>query len=197
MNLNFENSFSFSASYSGLEKTFGMFWRFAPMSDAFVDEWHSRDLDAIIIQREVDAVKDWKKTDYAFHVMRDHPQHVTDILGGMFGVRQNTPKRREERREEFRKMSQEFGPKWKKGEDQRALAKIVSPQAAKDSLVHDSYLCQSEFLKGSQNKAFPSQRIIEANSSVPNFVGNTAKYGIEIECPTKCRPEDHQDWLYC
>ena len=174
-----------------------MLWRFAPMSDAFVDEWHSRDLDATILQREVDAVDAWKKTDYAFHVMRDHPQHTTDILGGMFGMRQNTQKRRKERREEFWKMIQEFGPKWVKGSDQYALAKIVSPRAAKDSLVHDSYLCQSGYLKGSQIEAFPSQRISGANSSVINFVGNTSKYGIQIECPTKCRPKNHQGWLYC
>ena len=50
------------ASYPELEKSFGMFWRFAPMADPYVDEWHSRDLDAWMLQREVDAVKEWKST---------------------------------------------------------------------------------------------------------------------------------------
>ena len=39
--------------YPNLESNFGMLWRYAPMSDQFVDEWHSRDLDSTIIQREV------------------------------------------------------------------------------------------------------------------------------------------------
>ena len=29
------------------------------MADSLVDEWHSRDLDAKIIQREVDTVEEW------------------------------------------------------------------------------------------------------------------------------------------
>ena len=29
------------------------------MADSLVDEWHSRDLDAKMIQREVDAVEEW------------------------------------------------------------------------------------------------------------------------------------------
>ena len=81
---------TFPESYPGLEKSFGMFWRFAPMADPYIEEWHSRDLDATIIQREVDAVNDWKKSGKGFHIMRDHPGHGAQILGGMFGARQNT-----------------------------------------------------------------------------------------------------------
>jgi len=50
------------------------------MADPFVDEFHSRDLDAKILQREVDAVNEWKATNFTFHVMRDHPHHGTGIL---------------------------------------------------------------------------------------------------------------------
>ncbi len=32
------------------------------MADPYVDEWHSRDLDAWMLPREVDAVNEWKST---------------------------------------------------------------------------------------------------------------------------------------
>jgi hypothetical protein len=35
-------------SVPGLESAFGMMWRFAPMADDNVDEWHSRDLVSIL-----------------------------------------------------------------------------------------------------------------------------------------------------
>lgn len=68
------------AAYPNLSKMFGMLWRFAPMVDPFVDEFHSRDLDAKMLQREVDAVLEWKNSNLTFHVMRDHPQHTTGQL---------------------------------------------------------------------------------------------------------------------
>ena len=60
----------FLASHPGLEKAFGPLWRYAPMADFYVEEWHARDLDAIILAREVAAVGLWKKTNYTFHLMR-------------------------------------------------------------------------------------------------------------------------------
>ncbi len=64
-----------------------MLWRFAPMADPLVQEFHSRDLDSTVSQREVDAVNDWIETKYSFHIMRDNPYHRATILGGMFGIK--------------------------------------------------------------------------------------------------------------
>jgi hypothetical protein len=168
------------------------------MADPYVDEWHSRDLDAVMLQREVDAVQDWKKSNFTFHIMRDHPQHLTDILGGMFGIKQDTPERKSARLSEFNSIIKDFGKIWQKGSDQKALAKIVAPHAAVDSLVHDSYLCNSGFLKGSKPVGYPTKRSgNQYNVMVPNFVGNTGKDGIHIECPVDCRPANHKDWKFC
>jgi hypothetical protein len=38
-------------------------------------------------EREVAAVQQWMMSDLPFHIMRDHPQHKTTILGGMWGAR--------------------------------------------------------------------------------------------------------------
>ena len=57
-------------------------WRFLPAVDPLVDEFHSRDLDSLVSQREFDAVnefRNWKNAQ--FHIMRDHKMHSAPILG--------------------------------------------------------------------------------------------------------------------
>ena len=39
--------------------------------------------------RERAAVTSWLKSDHPFHIMRDHPDHVNKILGGMWGAKLN------------------------------------------------------------------------------------------------------------
>jgi hypothetical protein len=190
-------------AYPGLENRFGMLWRFAPLADDFVFEWHSRDLDSQILPREVAAVEDWKKTNFTFHIMRDNPAHGTNIMGGMFGVRQESPEKKKRRKEEFDQMIKEYGQGWTKGRDQIALAIVVTPSAFNDSLVHDSYLCRSEFyMRGAKSAPFPTQRVSGPNFTLPdpvepNFVGNTGNYAINEKCPVECRPENHKDWILC
>ena len=192
----------YSESYPGLEASNGMMWRFAPMSDDFVLEWHSRDLDATVIPREVAAVNEWKKTNFGFHVMRDNPVHGTSILGGMFGILQDTNTRKSLRRNEFNEMIHKHSSSWDKGHDQSVLSMVVAPHAANDTLAHDSYLCQEFFIRGSITVPFPTQRLSGPNFTlpipeVPNFVGNTGNYAINIVCPEACRPKNHKDWKLC
>ena len=70
-----------------VREIFPMIWRFFPMLDLQVDILMSRDLDSLINERESAAVKDWIKSPYALHVMRDHPLHKKEILGGLFGIK--------------------------------------------------------------------------------------------------------------
>ena len=184
-------------SYPGLEGKFGMLWRYAPMADRNVLEWHSRDLDATIIKREVDAVQEWKKTNLTFHVMRDHPSHTTEILGGMFGVRQDSDTKMKMRKLEFDKMLQLYGPSWMRGSDQSALSEVVVAHATNDTLAHDSYHCRAQLYQFSKIVPFPSQRVEKPPPGIPNFVGNTGSDVLARKCPEACRPPDHQDWLLC
>ncbi len=64
-----------------------------------------------------------KKTfySYTFHIMRDHPQHTTDILGGMFGIDQRSLDSKRERLREFNDMIAKYGNKWQKGNDQVSI----------------------------------------------------------------------------
>lgn len=55
-------------------------WRFLVMVDPLVDRFLSRDIDSDIIPREAAAVRQWLKSNYTFHVMRDHPSNSDIVL---------------------------------------------------------------------------------------------------------------------
>ena len=63
----------------------GLFWRFYPASQDDVEVLLCRDTDCRLGRREKAAVERWLASDRDFHIMRDHPEHDTPILGGMWG----------------------------------------------------------------------------------------------------------------
>ena len=78
-----------AAAYSErpLLPKFGMLWRFSPIADPLVAEFHSRDLDSRPTEREWAAVEEWLRSNRTFHVMRDHYSHKVAMLGGLWGMR--------------------------------------------------------------------------------------------------------------
>lgn len=109
----------------------GMFWRFEPASDSRVEVMISRDCDSRITQREVAAVNQWLESDAMFHIMRDHPWHGTQILGGMWGVKSPLLRNMVELMSQFDK-----GDFWQV--DQNFL-KLLYPHIAKYAMVHDDF----------------------------------------------------------
>ena len=74
--------FHFLDQYPALQYSVGQVWRFAPMVDPLVSEFHSRDLDSIVSHREFAAVDEWLNIkNRTFHIMRDHKQHGSSIPG--------------------------------------------------------------------------------------------------------------------
>lgn len=67
----------------------GMFWRFKPATEDSVDIFISRDCDSRLSKREAAAVGEWMVGPRLIHVMRDHPDHTTPILGGMWGAKRH------------------------------------------------------------------------------------------------------------
>ena len=57
--------------------------------DKDVEVMLSRDTDSRLTLREKYAVDEWLGSRLNFHIMRDHPYHSTEILGGMWGVKGN------------------------------------------------------------------------------------------------------------
>ena len=120
----------------------GMFWRFYAASDFDVDVMISRDCDSRITSREVAAVDQWLKSNHMFHIMRDHPHHAIEILGGMWGVR--APLMRE-----MRVLIDQYvkGDFWQV--DQNFLKQVVYPSVAPFAMVHDEFF---------QKIPFPTER---------------------------------------
>jgi len=68
--------------YSLTEK---LSWRFAVANDPQVGYFLIRDTDSVISLREKNAVFEWLKSEYYFHVMRDWWTHTELISAGMWG----------------------------------------------------------------------------------------------------------------
>jgi hypothetical protein len=123
----------------------GMFWRFYACEDT--DIMLSRDTDSRLSFREKLAVDEWLNSDKDFHIMRDHPYHNTEILGGMWGVRNGVLKNIKQLIQEYVK-----GNFWQV--DQNFLREKIYPLVINNSFIHDSYQSYNH-----NSKQFPSERI--------------------------------------
>jgi hypothetical protein len=123
----------------------GMFWRFYACEDS--DIMISRDTDSRLSSREKLAVDEWLESDKDFHIMRDHPYHNTEILGGMWGVRNGILKNIKELIENYTK-----GVFWQV--DQNFLKERIYPLVVNNSFTNDSF-----FNYNINSKPFPSERI--------------------------------------
>jgi len=132
----------------------GMFWRFYPASDEDVDVVIVRDCDSRLNMREKYAVEEWLKSDKGFHIMRDHPAHGTEILGGMWGSKKNVVSNMKNMIDDYIK-----GNFWQV--DQNFLREKVYPLIRLDCLVHDEYFERKPFPKPRENKTFVGQAFNE------------------------------------
>jgi len=109
-----------------------MFWRFSP---AFMEKdviFLSRDTDSRLNIKEKLAIDEWLASDKDFHIMRDHPHHTTEILGGTWGCRNNVLEPYKESYENFTKTNFH-------GLDQHFLKNIIYPHIVNNSMIHASY----------------------------------------------------------
>jgi hypothetical protein len=68
---------------------FMMFTRFYPVENPNNKIYMSRDTDCRLNEREKSCINDWLKSDKNLHIIRDHPYHTTEILGGLWGFKDN------------------------------------------------------------------------------------------------------------
>lgn len=76
-----------------------------------------------------------------------------------------------------------------KGYDQFLLRDFFFKYSKKNSTTHDSYFCES--LGGDP---WPTKR---QNGCFFGCIGCCKNDNEAMLCPAKCRPKDHQDWIYC
>ncbi|XP_076031907.1 uncharacterized protein LOC143019810 [Oratosquilla oratoria] len=165
-------------------------WRFAVIQDPTVSRYIVRDSDSKIIQREVDAVREWIRSGKCYHVMRDHPGHGVPMLGGMWGgcLDLNSKEVAKAREKIFMITSN------KRGLDQFALRTYLYPAIQGQVLEHDAFYCK----RFKNSVPFPSQR-----DPSGDFIGARAyrqeyrNEKINKKCPVECRPAKHPEWEYC
>lgn len=146
------NTYLFECYYKGY-KWEGMFWRFYPIESENIDYFLSRDADSRISQREMELVNLWIISGKSFHIIRDHPYHRIEILGGTFGV--NVKKFKElSFHHDFKNIDYYkeiyyniYNKDVEKWPDQDFLQKIIYPIIKNDNISHISY----ESLRYSEN----------------------------------------------
>lgn len=169
-----------------------MMWRFLPIIDPQVSYFMSRDLDSRINQREADAVQEWLLSKKSFHIMRDHPRHTNQMLGGLWGVK-ITEKERSMALASFYKGATEIAlwlGKFAYGVDQHFLELYIWPWAKYNAISHDSFHCE----KYVDTTAFPTRRPL-GNDNYAGAVVTQEPMLTEESCPAPCRR--HQDWVLC
>lgn len=146
----------------------GMFWRFLPAFDPSVDVMISRDCDSRISKREADAVNHWLDSEKDFHVMRDHPFHNIQVLGGMWGCRNNIMSKTG-----IKNINPDsYESHWQI--DQHFLRHEVYPYITDDLFVHDPYkhfpqeLCIHDFPSNRENNHFIGEIFDENNNRHPD-----------------------------
>ena len=170
---NKSNTYLFECTNQGY-KWEGMFWRFYPIENKDIDYFLSRDADSRISDREINLVNEWILSGKSFHIIRDHPFHKIEILGGTFGV--NVKKFKvlcinydfkniNYYKEQYYNIYNKDIERWP---DQDFLQKIIYPIIKYDNITHISY----NNLRYSDNDI-----LISIND---NFIGKVIKPVIKI-----------------
>ena len=80
--------------------------------------------------------------------------------------------------------------------DQRFLSKHVYPVLLDKSVIHDSYTCRAY----KNSEPFPTKRLGSCFVGDAVFVNKSRDCESDkkfFECPLKCRPVRHKEWIYC
>lgn len=171
----------------------GKIQRFLPLADPLVDIYMSRDIDSPILEREITAVQTWLNSKQTIHIMRDHPQHTTPILGGLWGIKLNK-ERLWMKNLSYYLLSPDVLQCYKDTHDQTFLEDYIWPHAnmfKQTTLEYDSFLCE----KFQNSLPFPTKKhspIHFVGCRRPNCTGDE-----HPPCPKQCRPINHSDWIWC
>lgn len=120
----------------------GMFWRFYPACEGDtehdVEAWISRDCDSRLNAREAAAVDNWLKGPSLVHVMRDHPYHNTQILGGMWGAKRNAIR-------DMAQLIEDWNQEDRWQTDQEFLKAVIHPRCRSMIQEHDEFFAHKSF----------------------------------------------------
>lgn len=119
-----------------IEKSKGlsnMFWRFKPFFEEDCYACLSRDTDSRLTLREKKMTDLWLKSNKNIFIIRDHKEHNSKIMGGMFGVKNN----------KFKKFKKKFNDDYNNSkniydQDQKFLRSIYK-YIKNDAIIFDNF----------------------------------------------------------
>jgi hypothetical protein len=173
----------------------GKVWRFIPALDPMVDYATSRDLDSPLIKREQTVIEQFMNSSFSFLSLRDHHEHFQPILGGMWTAA--LYRNRLLFLDAFSVLlNKDVVKKYVSVHDQTLLTEFVWPKVKHETLVFDAYSCQKH--EGAYELPYPTQRDSRDChiGCIKPCCNNSTKIYM-LECPEKCRPKEHPEWLYC
>lgn len=124
--------------------------RFFAIDEPGVDVMFVRDADSRIHWKDRWAIQQFLMEDYLLHIIRDHKEHTSPVLGGLWGLRKVSGFSLRQAYEIYTEDTT-LGHRW--AHDQNFLADVIYPKFISQSLVHFSF---NRFFKGEKNLiAFP------------------------------------------
>jgi hypothetical protein len=119
---------------NNLQNTFN---RFLSIDDPDCDIMFSRDADSRIHDRDAACIEDFIASDKVLHIIRDHHNHDSRIMGGMWGIRKKA----------LLQSMQSHIQQWMSHAntdtgyscDQRFLQHVIYPAFIGNAMIHDRY----------------------------------------------------------
>ena len=151
--------------------------RFKPIDDQEVEIMLVRDADSRINERDEWCIRQFIRSPELFHIIRDHPEHTSLIMGGLWGIKKGLFPRYLK----VGRMVEIYASERPNvsGFDQRFLSDIIYPKVLNDSLIHGCI------------KLNPSEKVIPIPiTSEHMFCGQVIEYddnGLEYHNCNDCR----------
>jgi hypothetical protein len=146
-----------------------MFWRFEAISEPDINIMISRDCDSRLNSREMHAVHEFEKSDALFHIMRDHPHHGFNVLGGMFGIKKGLA-------DNMKDLCDQFDQRNCYGTDYKFFDQFIQNISATDIMVHDPFFAKTQFPKPREGYQFVGQVFDENDNTVESHTNALAAY---------------------
>ncbi|XP_047471543.1 uncharacterized protein LOC125026981 [Penaeus chinensis] len=171
-------------------------WRFLAMGDEMLSVMVVRDTDSKITERESRAVAEWLTYNTSFHLMRDHPFHVSPVLAGLWGARWDLRSKGGSLLSpgDMRNLRGAMVAKGRRPYHREQDQKVLWPVMTSSLTSHDSFKCK---MYPAGTRPFPTRREHGLYVGNREYTNTTRRLLVKKHCPRACRPPQHQDWLFC
>lgn len=135
---------------TGVTGPINMIYRFYAIDDPDVDIMMVRDADSLVHWKDRWAIHEFLKSDFTAHTIRDHKDHTSKLMGGLWGIKKSSGLNIQHEYEEYLKHPTDLGI----AHDQNFLSCQLYPKVSQSLLVHYS---NGRVFEGEYGTEFPFQ----------------------------------------